>query len=97
MRHVFASCLVVTALSFSVPASADDRADCTAGIAMIRAELNKQPPQATQTALQRALRSAERELNGGGVLRVPRRGRGRQEGPASLTSAAPRRPERKAP
>ena len=41
MRHVFASCLVVTALSFSVPASADDRADCTAGIAMIRAELNK--------------------------------------------------------
>jgi hypothetical protein len=63
MRYVFASCLVVTALSFSVPASADDRADCTAGIATIRAELNKQPPQATQTALQRALRSAERELN----------------------------------
>ena len=63
MRHVFASCLVVTALSFSVPASADDRAACTAGIGMIRAELNKQPPQATQTALQRALRSAERELN----------------------------------
>jgi len=63
MRQLFAPCLVVTALSFSaVPAAADDRADCAAGIAMIRAELDKKPPQATETALQGALRSAEREL-----------------------------------
>ena len=38
MRHLFASCFAVTTLSFSaVPAAADDQADCTAGIAMIRA------------------------------------------------------------
>jgi hypothetical protein len=29
---------------------------------MIRAELDKKPPQATQAALQKSLRSAEREL-----------------------------------
>ena len=43
-------------------ALADDRADCVAGIAMIKAEIGKSPPQATLTALQRALRGAEREL-----------------------------------
>ena len=63
MRPLLASCFVVAALAFSAfPATADDRADCNAGIAMIQAELDKKPPQATQTALQRALRSAEREL-----------------------------------
>ncbi len=43
-------------------ALADDRADCVAGIAMIKEEMAKSPPQATATALQRALRGAEREL-----------------------------------
>ena len=63
MRHLLALCLTVAMLASSaLSAAADDRAECTAGIAMIRAELDKKPPQATQTALQRALRSAEREL-----------------------------------
>jgi hypothetical protein len=63
MRHLFMSCLVLTTFAPSVmPAVADDQAECTAGIAMIKAELDKKPPQSTLTALQRALRSAEREL-----------------------------------
>jgi hypothetical protein len=63
MRHQFASCIAVAAFAFSVmPAAADDQAECTAGITMIKAELDRKPPQATLTALQRALRSAEREL-----------------------------------
>ncbi len=46
----------------ALPALADDRADCTAGIAMIRSEIARQAPPATLAALQRALRDAEREL-----------------------------------
>ena len=61
MRHVFASCAAALVL-WIVPARADDQATCAAGIAMIRAELDKKPPQATQAALQKSLRSAEREL-----------------------------------
>lgn len=55
-----ASALGLTLLA--MPALADDRADCTAGIATIRSEIAKQPPPATLAALQKALRSAEREL-----------------------------------
>ena len=40
---------------------ADDRADCGAGIEMIKAEIAKKPAQATLTKLQSALRVAERE------------------------------------
>jgi hypothetical protein len=63
MRHPFWLCLIVASLtSAAVPAAADDQAECSAGITMIKAEIDKKPPQATLTALQRALRSAEREL-----------------------------------
>jgi hypothetical protein len=63
MRQLFVSCLVLASFASSViPAAADDEAECSAGIAMIKAELDRKPPQATLTALQRALRSAEREL-----------------------------------
>jgi hypothetical protein len=63
MRNLIASSAILAALAVSIsPAAADDQAECTAGIAMIKTELDKKPPQATQTALQRALRSAEREL-----------------------------------
>lgn len=62
MRHLFVPCMVVAAIASSVkPAAADDEAECNAGIAMIKAELDKNPPQTIQTALQRALRDAERE------------------------------------
>jgi hypothetical protein len=63
MRHMFVSCLVVGAIVPSaMPITADDRGNCTAGITMIKAELDKKPPQVTLTALQQAIRSAEREL-----------------------------------
>jgi hypothetical protein len=63
MRHQFASCLVLAAFAVStMPAAADDQAECSAGITMIKSEIDKKPSQATLTALQRALRSAEREL-----------------------------------
>lgn len=63
MRALAAACLALATLV--LPAAADDKAECVAGIAMIRAELDRKPPQATQAALQRALRSAERELKEG--------------------------------
>jgi hypothetical protein len=63
MRHLLAYCVALATLASStLPAAADDQAECTAGIAMIKTEVDKKPPQATLTALQRALRSAEREL-----------------------------------
>lgn len=65
MRHLFVPCIAVAAIAFSVmPAAADDQDECNAGIVMIEAELDKSPPQATQTALRRALRDAERESKG---------------------------------
>jgi hypothetical protein len=61
--RLLSPCLVAALLAMSAhSAFADDQAECTAGIAMIKAELDKKPAQATLTALQRALRSAEREL-----------------------------------
>jgi hypothetical protein len=59
------SCLVLASFASSViptAAAAADEVECSAGIAMIKAELDRKPPQTTLTALQRALRSAEREL-----------------------------------
>ena len=53
---------LLTALAFGSDARADDKADCVAGIAMIKREIAKKPLQATLTALQKALRNAEREL-----------------------------------
>ena len=50
------------AAAFAAPrASADDQADCLAGIDMIKAEIAKNPPKAVLDRLTRALRIAERE------------------------------------
>jgi hypothetical protein len=63
MRRTFALCLGIVAYVFTgSAATADDKTDCMNGIAMIQAELAKQPPAATLSKLQAALRSAEREL-----------------------------------
>ncbi len=62
MRRKLAFALLTT-LSLGSAASADDKADCVAGIAMIKGEIAKGPSRATLTALQQALRSAQRELN----------------------------------
>lgn len=47
------------------PALADDKAACADGIAMIKAELAKNPPEAVLPKLKKALRVAEREQGEG--------------------------------
>ncbi len=49
------------AVGLSTPASAFGEPDCAAGIAMIKAEIEKNPAPATLTKLKTALRVAERE------------------------------------
>ena len=47
------------------PAWADDKADCQAGIDMIKAEIARNPPKPVLDRLRKALRIAERELEEG--------------------------------
>jgi hypothetical protein len=54
-------CLAVGLVVFSTAGLADDAADCNAGIAMIKAELDKKPAEAIRTKLDKALTDAERE------------------------------------
>jgi hypothetical protein len=49
------------AAGLATPASAFGEAECAAGITMIKAEIDKNPPAATLTKLKTALRVAERE------------------------------------
>ncbi|WP_026362875.1 histidine kinase [Methylopila sp. M107] len=56
-----APALVGLSLFAASPASADDAAECDAGIEMISAESAKQHPKATADALKTALRVAKRE------------------------------------
>lgn len=48
-------------MAAAAPASANDAADCDAGIAMIKAEQAKEQPKATAEVLKTSLRVAERE------------------------------------
>ena len=50
---------------FVVPALADDKATCADGIAMIKAELAKNPPEPAAAKVKKALRVAEREQKEG--------------------------------
>ena len=58
MRTGFAALAVLAGTGV---AAADDQTECTAGIAMIRAEIAKSPAPATLARLQTALRVASRE------------------------------------
>ena len=55
----------LAALLLAVPALADDKAACAEGIAMIKAELARNPPEAALPKLKKALRVAEREQGEG--------------------------------
>ena len=62
--------LALAALLLATPALADDKADCAAGIAMIKEALaksppEKNPPEAALPKLKKALRVAEREQGEG--------------------------------
>lgn len=59
MRLCLAALILLTAL----PARADDAASCRDGIATIRAELAKSPPEPVARILKKELRVAERELD----------------------------------
>ena len=59
-----ASALPVLAV-LAGPAWADDKADCLAGVDMIKAEIAKNPPKPVLDRLRKALRDAERELKEG--------------------------------
>jgi hypothetical protein len=59
-RSVLLISLVLIALSG--PAFADSKADCTKGVAMIKAELAKKHPAAVREQLKKALDSAEGEV-----------------------------------
>ena len=57
--------LAVLALTPAGAALADDKAACSDGIAMIRAEIAKPAPDAAMPKLRKALRVAEREQSEG--------------------------------
>jgi hypothetical protein len=59
------SAYLVAVLASATPALADDAADCTAGITMIKAEIAKAPADAILARLKKALRVAEREQKEG--------------------------------
>jgi len=54
-------CLAAGLVAFSTAGLADDVADCSAGVAMIKAELDKKPAEALRAKLEKALTDAERE------------------------------------
>ena len=57
--------LSLAGLLLATPALADDKTACAEGIAMIRDELGKSPPEAALPKLRKALRVAEREQGEG--------------------------------
>ncbi|GLK84322.1 histidine kinase [Ancylobacter defluvii] len=63
-RSVAAGAILAAAfgLGLMLPASADEAKDCTAGIALLKAEAAKSPPKATLDKINKALKGAEREL-----------------------------------
>jgi hypothetical protein len=58
---LFAAALLAASAFAVAPASADEAAECDAGIAMIAAEQAKEHPKKTADALKTALRVAKRE------------------------------------
>ena len=53
---------VMVLAGFALSASADEAKDCSAGIALLKAEAAKNPPKATLDKINKALKGAEREL-----------------------------------
>jgi hypothetical protein len=58
--------VVTVLLAFVAPAAwADEKAECTAGIELIKAEIAKKPAKGVLNRLQKALKSAEQEVDEG--------------------------------
>ncbi|GLS42467.1 hypothetical protein [Methylobacterium brachythecii] len=60
-----AGALLGAALLLAIPALADDKADCSAGITMIQAEIAKAPAEPALAKLKKALKNAQREQKEG--------------------------------
>jgi len=56
---------VLLALTTPVAQAADDKAECTAGIEWIKAEIAKKPAKRVLNRLQKALKAAEQEVGEG--------------------------------
>ena len=62
-RYAAGAVLAATfGLGLTLSASADEAKDCSAGIALLKAEAAKNPPKATLDKINKALKGAEREL-----------------------------------
>lgn len=61
LQHTVLALTITAALTAPSAASADDAADCDAGIEMISAEVAKEHPKPMADALKTALRVAKRE------------------------------------
>ncbi|MET0257072.1 MAG: hypothetical protein ABW179_00690 [Methylobacterium sp.] len=65
MMRTTRSALLVVCLTMATPALSDDKAECTAGIAMIQSEIAKAPAEPVLAKLRKALKVAEREQKEG--------------------------------
>jgi len=61
MNRSFVTAIGLSLIALTVPALADDEADCKSGITMIKAEIDKKPKEPVLGKLNKALRDAERE------------------------------------
>ena len=61
-KHPLGIVTVVVALTAPAARAADDKAECTAGIELIKAEIAKKPAKRVLIRLQKALKAAEREV-----------------------------------
>jgi hypothetical protein len=61
-KHALGIVALLVPLTGPVARAADDKAECTAGIELIKAEIAKKPAQRVLNRLQKALKAAEREV-----------------------------------
>jgi len=61
-KLVLGFAVVLVPLTVPVARAADDKAECTAGIELIKAEIAKKPAKRVLNRLQKALKAAEQEV-----------------------------------
>jgi hypothetical protein len=64
-KHAWGAGAVLVLLTGPVARAADDKAECTTGIELIKAEIAKKPAKRALNRLQKALKAAEQEVGEG--------------------------------
>jgi hypothetical protein len=64
-KHAWGAVAVLVLLTGPVARAADDKAECTTGIELIKAEIAKKPAKRLLNRLQKALKAAEQEVGEG--------------------------------